>query len=234
MQGPNTHNHNHTHTKSYTHNHTHPHIYTQHKSFLYKFCSVCVQKQMKCLSSSCSWCQVLASARIGCQPWCGTLRCTSSPSVSDELHTLVSVLNATLNESLSPFVAHLYVVVFLCTSTCHQIFVCLLTLLVLCASVCVYRMNQKRDQSPYWDSVLVHASVYVRLVCACPGGAIIILKALKVDGLMGTRDAAEATILLFCFHGIATAGLTYCLSYLFKSPAAAQNVMIFVNVGCKS
>jgi hypothetical protein len=30
----------------------------------------------------------------------------------------------------------------------------------------------------------------------------------------------------------AWSGFTYCLTYLFKSPAAAQNTMIFINVGC--
>jgi hypothetical protein len=53
---------------------------------------------------------------------------------------------------------------------------------------------------------------------------------LNVDKLTGTTDAIGATIALFVLHGTAAAGFTYCLTYLFKAPASAQNVMIFINV----
>ncbi len=54
---------------------------------------------------------------------------------------------------------------------------------------------------------------------------------MNVDKLAGSRDVIGATIALFVLHGSAAAGFTYCLTYLFKSPASAQNVMIFINVG---
>ncbi len=53
---------------------------------------------------------------------------------------------------------------------------------------------------------------------------------LDISGLVGAHDVIEGTILLFFFHGLAAAGFTYCITFLFKSPASAQNVMIFINV----
>ena len=69
--------------------------------------------------------------------------------------------------------------------------------------------------------------------CVCyashAGLTIAILSGLDVDKLTGNRDATGATIALFVLHGTAAAGFTYCLTYLFKVPASAQNVMIFIN-----
>jgi hypothetical protein len=57
-----------------------------------------------------------------------------------------------------------------------------------------------------------------------------ILKVFSIDELTGTPELTQATILLFFFFGTSTAGLTYCLTYLFKSASTAQNAVIFFNV----
>ncbi len=44
------------------------------------------------------------------------------------------------------------------------------------------------------------------------GVALLILKELSVDKLMGSEEPARATILLFFFHGTAAAGFTYCMT----------------------
>ena len=62
------------------------------------------------------------------------------------------------------------------------------------------------------------------------GASIAILKIFSVSELIGNEDVTRATILLFFFYGFSTAGLTYCLTYLFKSASTAQNVVIFFNV----
>jgi hypothetical protein len=64
------------------------------------------------------------------------------------------------------------------------------------------------------------------------GFSIIILKAFDVKELTGSVEVMRATILLFFFFGLSTAGLTYCLTYLFKSASTAQNLVIFLNVIC--
>jgi hypothetical protein len=81
----------------------------------------------------------------------------------------------------------------------------------------------------YWLST----AVWDVLVYQVPlWSTILILYARSVDKLAGHEDVLGATILLFLFHGTAAAGFTYVLTYLFKSPASAQNVMIFINVRC--
>ena len=62
------------------------------------------------------------------------------------------------------------------------------------------------------------------------GGSIAVLQAFNVKELIGGSDLLRATILLFFFFGFGTAGMTYCLSYLFKSAATAQLVIVFFNV----
>jgi hypothetical protein len=83
--------------------------------------------------------------------------------------------------------------------------------------------------------VTLYSSVYVQpSLSSCrlsPGLVIAVLYGMNVDKLAGSRDVIGATIALFVLHGSAAAGFTYCLTYLFKSPASAQNVMIFINVG---
>lgn len=64
------------------------------------------------------------------------------------------------------------------------------------------------------------------------GGSIIIFKIFSTDTLVGDSDVTRATILLFFFFGTSTAGLTYCMTYLFKSASTAQNVVIFLQVVC--
>ena len=59
-----------------------------------------------------------------------------------------------------------------------------------------------------------------------------VLEGFNITQLVGTSDLTRATILLFFFFGLSTAGLTYCLTYLFKSASTAQNAVIFLNVSC--
>ena len=72
-----------------------------------------------------------------------------------------------------------------------------------------------------WDFMTYQISMWA---------VIIVFKAAGIEELTGTVETTRATILLFFFHGIATSGLTYCLSFLYKSPSSAQNTMIFLNV----
>jgi hypothetical protein len=62
------------------------------------------------------------------------------------------------------------------------------------------------------------------------GGTIAIFFIWGVDTLVGTGELLGATIALLLLHGSASAGMTYCLTYLFKSHSSAQNAMIFLNV----
>ena len=107
------------------------------------------------------------------------------------------------------------------------------------SSQCVSLADYLNGVCVVWDRAgvvfssdwVVVISYYALLFSASfAGGSIIILKAFDVKELTGDASLTRATILLFFFFGTSTAGLTYCLSYLFKSASTAQNMVIFLNV----
>ncbi len=60
-------------------------------------------------------------------------------------------------------------------------------------------------------------------------GTLGILRLFNVKELIGP-DAFLATLVLFQLYGLSSMGLTYLLSFVFKSASTAQNSVIFLNV----
>jgi hypothetical protein len=79
----------------------------------------------------------------------------------------------------------------------------------------------------YWTTTFLWDFLTYQISMWC---CIWIFAGFNVVELIGTPETIRATILLFFFHGIAAAGMTYVLSFLYKSPSSAQNTMIFINV----
>jgi ABC-type multidrug transport system ATPase subunit len=82
----------------------------------------------------------------------------------------------------------------------------------------------------YWLSTFVWDTVTYLVPMLL---SIMLCYIFKIEEFTGIDRSRQASLfLLFWLYGLSIAGFTYCISFCFRSHSTAQNVILFVNVGC--